>query len=117
MPFLMQKLESLAPDVWQVLGVLLAADPQSNYQQNCTEKQKQMKTKQQKQNRVADDIEMQDIGDDSDHDSDAKYWAGMQTLIPKEQDELEDILDHVKEQQRGLVVIHTYNEEQHALMS
>jgi len=80
-------------------------------------------SKQQKQNRVADgDIEMQDIGDDSDHDSDAKYWAGMQTLIPKEEDELEDILDHVKEQQRGLVVMvsidfHTYNEEQCALMS
>jgi len=58
-----------------------------------------------------------------DHDSDAEYWAGMQTLISEEEDEPEDILDHVEEQQRGLVVMvsinfHTYDdEEQCALMS
>ena len=56
------------------------------------------------------------------HDSDAEYWTGMQTLIPEEEDEPEDISDHVKEQQRGLVVMvsinfHIYDEEQCALMS
>ena len=85
----MQKLESLAPDVWEVLGVLLAADLQSNYQRNWIAKQKQMKTKQQKQNRAADgDIEMQDVGDNSDYeseDSDPEYWANMETLIPSSQ--------------------------------
>ena len=48
-----------------------------------------MKTKQRKQDRAADgDIEMQDVGDNSDYeseDSDPEYWANMETLIPSSQ--------------------------------
>ena len=111
MSFLTQKLESMAPDVWEFLDVLFAADPRSNYQRSWTEKKRQKKKKQRKKNRAADgDIEMQDIqvgdfDDEPDEDSDAEYWAGMQTLIPEEEDEPEDILDHVEEQQRGLVAM------------
>ena len=32
MSFLMQKLESMAPDMWEILDILFAADPRSNYQ-------------------------------------------------------------------------------------
>jgi hypothetical protein len=123
MSSLMQKLESMAPDMWQILGVLFAADPRSNYQRSWTEKKRQKKKKERKKNRAADgDIEMQDIQvgdlDDETEDSDAEYWAGtgMQTLIPEEEDEPEDILDQVEEQQRRLVAMvsidfHLYDEE------
>jgi hypothetical protein len=123
MSSLTQKFESMAPDMWQILGVLFAADPRSNYQRSWTEKKRQKKKKQRKKNRATDgDIEMQDIQvgdlDDEPEDSDAEYWAGMQTLIPEEEDsdEPEDILDHVEEQQRGLVAMvsidfHLYDEE------
>ena len=51
------------------------------------------------------DIQVGDFDDEPDEDSDAEYWASMQTLIPEEEDEPEDILDHVEEQQKGLVAM------------
>lgn len=115
MSFLTQKMESMAPDVWHILGVLFAADPRSNYQRNWTEKRRQMNSKKQRKTRksgVADgDIEMQDIGefDNESQDSDAEYWTGIETLIPEEEDVPEDILDHVEEQEKGLVAMVSIN--------
>jgi hypothetical protein len=120
MSFLTQKMESLAPDLWHLLRILLAADPWSNYQRSWSEKRRQMNAKRRKRNRVDVDIEIQDVGDSdlSSEGSDAEYWAGMQSPIPEEEDEIEDILDHVEEQQRGLMAMvsstdfHAYTSEQ-----
>ena len=56
MSFLTQKLESMAPDMWEILDVLFAADPRSNYQRSWTEKKRQKKKKQRKKNREADGV-------------------------------------------------------------
>lgn len=98
---LAQKMQNLAPDLWELMGGLLAADSTINRKRERRQRKKPAKLVEPVQ-RDDGDIDMRDVGD-----SDEDYWEGVDDIagLGDEDDEPEDKEEQVHERFLGLVTI------------
>ena len=106
---LSQRIASRAPDLWKLLDIMLSGDADANHQRVKMREQRMKKTKEKALDRLEHartpqdgDIEMHDVGDDTENDSDT-YWDAVGELPDEQKDDDEDKASERREALRTIV--------------
>ncbi len=114
---LMKRMMTIAPDLWELLETLHAANSQINYQRAWTQKRSKMKHKGTREashirKGNVSEIEMADVQTALGPDEE-KYWKAFDAdniaLIEDEEDEPEDLQEQVKSQTEAIMQIVSQN--------